>query len=41
MDELFTVGCIQLASDCALKGLGGAGAIQGVRPTDDDVPTGK
>jgi hypothetical protein len=39
--KLLTVGCIQLSSDCALEGLGGAGAVQGVRPADDGVPTGK
>lgn len=36
--ELLAVGRVQLPGDRALEGLGGAGAVQGVRPADQGVP---
>ena len=41
MDELLAVRRVQLPGDGALEGLGGAGAVQGVRPADKGVPTGR
>ena len=35
MDKLLAVGRAQLPCDGALEGLGGAGAVQGVRPVGD------
>lgn len=34
VDKLLAVGRVQLPGDCALEGLGRAGAVQGVRPLD-------
>lgn len=34
VDKLLAVGRVQLPGDCALEGLGRAGAVQGVRPAD-------
>ena len=41
VDKLLTVWCVQLPRDCALKGLGCAGAVQGVRPAHNGMSTGK
>lgn len=41
VDELLAVRGVQLPGDGALKGLRGAGAVQGVRPADGGVPAGK
>lgn len=41
MHELLAVGGAQLAGDCALEGLGGAGAVQGVRSARGGASTGR
>ena len=41
VDKLLTVRGVQLPRDRALKGLGSAGAVQGVRPARNGMSTGK